>query len=150
MEVTPGIVIWTDFGPGTDGGIVAGKSQLSGGQEIDKDSILSGELSAAWSFYGNFGTFFTAPDGDTLNLFDDASCTGADCIGKTELKVLNMALNGMMIPLGSKDGRNNPLCTPDQLNGIFVGDYQIDLDKKTWSIVFNSVAQMGQLIGLTF
>jgi hypothetical protein len=33
MEVAPGTLQWTDFGPGTDGGIVVGKSQLSGGQE---------------------------------------------------------------------------------------------------------------------
>lgn len=150
MEVNPGIVTWIDFGPGTDGGIVVGKSQLSGGQEIDKESTLPGELSSAWSFYGNYGTFFTAPDGDTLNIFNDASCTGVDCIGKTELKVFNIALNGSIIPMGSKDGCNKPLCTPDQMNGIFVSDYQIDLDKKTWSLVFNSVAPMGPFIGMTF
>jgi hypothetical protein len=150
MEVNPGIVIWTDFAPGTDGGIVVGKSQLSGGQEIDKDSTLPGELSSAWSFFGANGTFFTTPDGDTLNIFDDASCTGAGCIGKTELKVFNLAWNGTIIPLGSKDGCNDPSCTPDQMNGIFVSDYQTDLVNKTWSLVFNSVAPMGQLIGITF
>jgi hypothetical protein len=150
MEVNPGIVTWIDLGPGTDGGIVVGKSQSSGGQEFDKDSALPGELSSAWSFFGVNGTFFTAPDGDTLNIFDDASCTGADCIGKTELKVFNIAWNGTIIPLGSKNGCNNPSCTPDQLNGILVSDYQIDLVNKTWSLVFNSVTQTGQFAGVQF
>ncbi len=150
MEINPGIVTWTDFGPGTDGGIVVGKSQISGEQEIDKDSALPGELSSAWSFFGANGTFFTAPDGDTLNIFDDTSCAGADCIGKTELKVFNIAWNGTIIPIGSKDGCNNPLCTPDQVNGIFVSDWQIDLEKKTWSMVFNSVAPTGPSTDMTF
>lgn len=150
MEASPGIITWIDLGPGTDGGIVVGKSQISGGQEIDKDSALPGELSSAWSFYGNYGTFFTAPDGDTLNIFDDNSCAGADCIGKTELKVFNIAWNGTIIPIGSKDGCNNPLCTPDQVNGIFVSDWQIDLEKNTWSMVFNSVAPTGPSTDMTF
>lgn len=105
MEVVPGLIIWTDIGPGTDGGIIVGKAQASGGQELAPSSANTtpGQLTNAWLFFGNYGTFFTTPGGDT-NIFDDASCAGATCVGKTELRVWDVAWNGNITPLGNQEG----------------------------------------------
>ena len=39
MEVAPNFYIWTNIAPGTDGGIVIGKSQI--GQDTDRFRILA-------------------------------------------------------------------------------------------------------------
>ena len=98
MEIVLGTSVWKNIFPGTDGGIIIGKNQSSGGQEIDEPgsggsptNTTSGQITAAWNFGGNWGTFFTAsalsfPDNASLNRFNDADCIKADCIGKTEIK----------------------------------------------------------------
>jgi hypothetical protein len=119
---------WTALEAGTDNGLIVGKSQLSGGQDVNLASTNNGELTALWAFGGNNGTFFTSPGGDG-NIFDDASCTGAACIGKTELKVWNTAWGGKVIPMGSAAGCNKTLlsnCTADMVAGIFVRSWKID------------------------
>jgi hypothetical protein len=69
MEQAVGVVTWTDFGPGTDGGIVVGKAQASGGQETNPASAAPGQLSNVWSFFGSNGTFYSIPGGDTQNIY---------------------------------------------------------------------------------
>jgi hypothetical protein len=152
-ETLPGIVQWTDFGPGTDGGIVVGKAQASGGQEAGLSNANStpGELTAAWLFFGAYGTFFTSPGGDIQNIFDKASCAGAACLEKTTLAVFNVARNGDIYPLGSVAGCTNPNCTDDQRNGINVDDYQINpVTGGAWSMKYNQVVQNGQFTGVKF
>lgn len=129
MQVAPGFIVWTDLSPGTDGGIVVGKAQRSGGQE-DAPSATNntpGEMTAAWLFFANYGTWFSAPGGE-LNRYDDTSCKGRDCLGKTELKAFWVAWNGGLPDiLGSPD---IPClvssCTPDQAIGSYVRNYTID------------------------
>ena len=76
--------IWTNILPGTDGGFIIGKSQVSGGQEIVYTSTATGELTAAAPMWGsgpNPATLYTMPDGGLVNVFDDASCAKDDCLG---------------------------------------------------------------------
>lgn len=113
MEVAPGMIIWIDIGPGTDGGVIVGKAQASGGQELAPSpaNTTPGQLSNAWLYFGNYGTFSTTPGGET-NIFDDASCTGAACVGKTELRAWDVAWNGNIIRFGSADGVSNWVIDP--------------------------------------
>ena len=118
MEVAPGFLIWTPIQPGTDGGFVLGKNQLSGGQEGSGGGQIStpGELTAGWLFAGNWGTFATAPltgsfggsvapTDASVNVFDDVSCTSvAACLGKTMLGTWNTAWNGVAVSMGSALG----------------------------------------------
>ena len=135
MEILTGRYAWTDILPGTDGGIILGKNQKSGGQEINGLSSNDGEIVAVWSFAGNYGTFFTAPvqgfttNGASLNQFDSASCSGAGCLGKTTLGTWHMAWGGYANLLGSADGCPRPtLCTPDQMAGIGVSNWTVNPD----------------------
>ncbi len=153
MEVATGVVTWTDFGPGTDGGIVIGKAQLSGGQEGPGGGSLStpGELSDVWNFFGSNGTFFTSPGGDTKNIYDSAPCSGADCIYKTELKVFNVSWNGNIIPMGSEAGCIHANCSDNQKNGINVNDWQIDpVTGGVWSMNYTQVVPSGGFAGVKF
>ena len=113
MEVTPDFFIWTNIAPGTDGGLIVDKSQKSGGQDLgpSASNTTPGELTAAWFFFGNYGTFYTISPcfgiclpGDYDNLFDDSSCSSGACAGKTTLKTWNVAWNGVRVPLGSALG----------------------------------------------
>ncbi len=152
MEVAPGFVVWTDFGSGTDGGIIIGKNQTSGGQELAPSSgnTTPGQLSTAWLFFGNYGTFFTAPGGNT-NVFDDTPCAGATCIGKTALNVFNVAWNGNTIPMGSAGGCTHANCIPDQASGIFIKNYTINTTPGgPWSIDYTQVVPSGQFLGVRF
>lgn len=101
MEISANIWVWTAVEPGTDGGIVIGKNQVSGDQETgtSETNNTSGELTAAWLFANNFGTLSTSPGG-SRNIYSDTPCVGADCIGKTEINALYAAWNGALIPLG--------------------------------------------------
>ena len=130
MYLAPGLYYWTPIQPGTDGGLIIGKAQKSGGQEVNGLVESGGEITSVWSYGKNWGTFFTSPDSST-NIFDDTSCAGSGCIGKTELKVWNTAWGQQTIPMGSAAGCNKtlfPACTADQINGIFV---------KSWTITGN-------------
>lgn len=152
MEVAPGFNVWTDFAGGLDGGFILGKNQASGGQETAPSAYLStpGELTNAWFFFGNYGTFYTSPNGGAENFFDSASCSKATCVGVTELRVFNTAWNSNVIPLGSAAGCTLPSCTPDQLAGIFVDDYTIDLSNFRWSLNYSSVVGSGGFLGVKF
>jgi hypothetical protein len=133
---------------------VVGKSQASGGQETGPSSN-DGELSNVWTLpiWGDFdATFFTTPDGGDLNIYNSTSCAGRDCIYKTELNVFNIAWNGNNTPIGSAAGCTHENCTPEQREGIFVNDYQIDsfegvaVTGDCWSMKYTSVAR-GDLDG---
>ncbi len=151
MEVSPGTLAWTDFGSGTDGGIVVGKSQTSGGQETSPSAINTtpGELSNAWSFFGAYGTFYTVPGGDTKDIYCNTSCSGADCIKKTELKVFNVAWNGSIIPLGSEAGCTLSNCSSAQKEGIFVNNWTID-PVTGWSMSYSQVVPSGGFTNVKF
>ncbi|MDO8706905.1 MAG: hypothetical protein Q7J84_18415 [Sulfuricaulis sp.] len=159
-EAAPGFVIWIDLKPGTDGGFIVGKSQTSGGQETGPDpfnNTAPGQVTAAsfitFGFASGNATLFTLPDGGSVNIFDDASCTKAACIGKTALMTLNVAVNGNSIPIGSAAGCTGPggiNCSPDQLAGIFVNNYTIDLVGKTWSMDYAQAVPTGPFQGMKF
>ncbi len=152
MEVAPGFIVWTDFGPGTDGGFIVGKTQKCGTQELGPSvaNTTPSELSNAWNFFANFGTFCTDPGGEQ-NIFDNAGCAGAACIGKTEIKYLYVAWNGNKIPLGSSTGCVLPGCSPDQMAGIFVTNYQINVvTGGAWSMDYKQVVPSGQFLGVKF
>ncbi len=153
MEVGPGTVVWTDFGPGTDGGIIVGKAQTSGGQELagSPTNTTPGQLSNAWLFFSNYGTFFTVPGGDTQNIFDSAPCTGACCSGKTDLKVFNVAWNGNNIHMGSAAGCILSSCTTTQKDGVFVNSYTIDpVNGGAWTMNYSQVVPTGQFANVKF
>ena len=99
------------IGPGTDGGLVIGKDQKSGGQELgpSTDRRQAGQLSSAFTRQG-YASLATASmhgarggkalNDATLNRFDDVSCSGAACLGKVEINTLHQAYNGYAIPGG--------------------------------------------------
>ncbi len=97
---------------GTDGGLVVGKSQRSGGQEQSPsgNNATPGELTSAFWNPPVYGTLATAPmtgsaggvatTDASLNRFDDISCTGAACLGTVEINTLHMAIDGRVYPGG--------------------------------------------------
>lgn len=99
------------LGPGTDGGLVVGKDQKSGGQEQGVNGFRrqAGQLTSAFSRMG-YASLATEPmqgakggkatTAAALNRFDDASCSAAACIGKVEINTLHQAYNGYVIPGG--------------------------------------------------
>ena len=115
MELS-GFLVWAPITPGTDGGLIIGKNQLPGGQQTGSSpgNTTPGEVTAAWSFFGNYGTFATAPftgvygsvtTDATANVFDQASCTTSlACLGKTTLGTWHLAWNGVAAPFGSAGG----------------------------------------------
>ena len=148
MYLAPGLTFWTPLFPGTDGGIIVGKPQKSGGQELIFSANGNGEATAAWNFGAINGTFSTTPS-DAGNIFDDVSCVGSACGSntvprKTDLAVWNMAWNGAVIPLGSLEGCNPllyPNCTTDQQNGIYVKSWTIDPVASTWALEYGQVTK---------
>jgi hypothetical protein len=138
MEVSPGFTVWTDFGPGTDGGIVIGKAQSSGGQETgpSPSNTTPGEMTTAWLFFGNYGTFFTQYPGGEQSIFDQASCVKDGCLGKTELRVWNVAWNGGITLIGSNYPCTYYFCTAEQEAGIFVEGYYTEPAERSWSLYF--------------
>ena len=50
FEVAPGFIVWADFGPGSDNGLVVGKAQACGGQENgpSTNNSISGEMTSAF------------------------------------------------------------------------------------------------------
>lgn len=118
-------------------------------------SAAPGQLTAAWFMTGVAeATLYTTPDGGSVNMFDDTSCAGADCIGKTELKTLNAAYYGVSALAGSAAACNDPTkldnCTRDQKAGIFVNSYTIDLVANTWSMDYTTVPPSGLWKGVPF
>ncbi len=100
------------IGPGSDGGLVVGKSQKSGGQEQGPsgDNAQPGEMTSAFWIPATYATLATAPmvgarDGNAtteavLNKFNDVSCAGAACLGKVEINTLHFAIDGQVFPGG--------------------------------------------------
>ena len=159
MEIVPGFTVWTALEAGTDGGIILGKNQVSGGQEIGQNSetnTTSGELTKAFAFFANYGSFGTAPMTGTLagvitsdaslNFFDSASCSGAACKTLTQLGTWNVAWGGMVAPMGSTGGCLSSQCTADQLNGIFISNWTVNPDN-TYSLEYNQVVPDGHPSG---
>jgi hypothetical protein len=157
MFLVPGLYYWTPIHPGTDGGIIIGKAQKSGGQEIDALSQANGEITAAWNYGANWGTFFTAPDA-SRNIFDDASCTGAGCGSNTtprvtDLAVWNTAWNQMVIPAGrilpgcETGGYIPEYCYSSQNpSGIYVKTWTIDppgSNPRNYRLTYNTTLSSG-------
>ena len=152
MELTTDYILWTNIAPGTDGGFVVGKEQASGGQENFPAPDTSGELTAAWYFFNNWGTFATLP-GAGLNLFSDESCTREGCQGVTELESFFALWNGTTVPLGSQDGCVNANCTTDHLANIFTQNYAINLDANgvgPYELRWSNVVPSGSFTGVVF
>lgn len=159
MEVVPGFSVWTAITPGTDGGIVVGKNQLSGGQQTGVDSAANttpGQATGAFSFFGNYGTFGTAPMTGTNagvittssadNVFDSASCVGAACNAVTKLGSWNVAWSGNAVPMGSVGGCVSVNCTPAHLSGIFVSKWTVNPDN-TYALQYSQVVPDGHPSG---
>ena len=100
------------IGPGLDGGLVVGKSQKSGGQEQapSGNNDRSGEMTSAFWKPPVYATLATArmvgaqggvaTADASLNRFDDASCSGAACLGKVEINAMHFAIDGQVYPGG--------------------------------------------------
>lgn len=159
MEVAPGFSVWTALESGTDGGLILGKDQSSGGQEIGIDSTTNstpGQISMAFSFFSNYGTFGTAPmtgtnagvitTDSTLNFLDTASCTGAACNTASVLGTWNVAWGGMAVPMGSSGGCLSTRCSADQLNGIFISNWTVNPDN-TYVLDYSQVVPDGHPSG---
>ena len=95
MEIITGLWVWTMLEPGTDGGIVVGANQLSGGQEAGPSATITtpGDMTAAWTFFSSYGTFFAD---NSLNVFSDTSNSG-----ETALNNFNVAWEGAVVPMGN-------------------------------------------------
>jgi hypothetical protein len=153
-------IIWTDILPGTDGGFWVGHAQASGGQELPGGGAVStsGALTAAWNFFQAEGTFFTAPtpsfptaDGGLLNKFCGTTCSGYDCINKTELKVFTVAWNGGPILMGSLAGCVLSNCSILNNNDVMVNDWQINpVDGGAWSMDYAQVVPVGSFSNVNF
>ena len=123
MEVNPGFWIWTNLSAGTDGGLVIGKNQLSGGQEHSVPGATDatpGEMTDAWLFFGEYGTFYAD---NSLNVFSDTSNDGT-----TALNDFNVAWNGVTISGGSLSGYARPGLTDYTvtLDGVGGDSYSLD------------------------
>jgi len=100
------------IGPGTDGGLIVGKSQRSGGQEQapSGNNAQAGEMASAFFVAPVYETLATAPmvgaqggiatTDASLNRFDDVSCAGAACLGKVEINTMHLAADGKVYPGG--------------------------------------------------
>ena len=132
MEIFTGTFAWADVAPGYDGGIAVGRNQTSGGQELTAPGASlpdAGDMTAAWSFFRAWGTFFAD---NTQNTFSDTSNDGT-----TALNDFNVAWNGSVIPMG----------------GGTVNDYIITVDSTgngTWSIDYSQVVCCGDFTGVPF
>jgi hypothetical protein len=123
MELGPNLCTWTTFGPGTDGGIIIGKDQATGGQDGPGAATTDapGELTSAWKFFGSFGTFATTPltptgpasTDSSANVFDDTSN------GATSLGTWHVGWNGNKIPMGGGTVTNWQVT-----DGRYVMDYR--------------------------
>lgn len=147
MEVAPGFWLWTAFNAGSDGGIVVGKSQASGGQETGTSSTNStpGELTDAWLFSGNYGTLATLPGGEG-NIYDDQPCAGLDCVGKTELNSFFVAWNGALIPLGGGFVTSWNITLDGNGGGNYALDYAITIPEGAFAGVNFRLIARGSVI----
>lgn len=116
MELSPGLVLWTPIYPGNDGGFIVGKNQLSGGQEFSQSfpNSTPGDITAAWFFFGNYGTFYAD---NALNNFSDTSNDGT-----TAINDFNVAWIGNSIPMGGGTVTDYTIA----FDGVNVGSYSLD------------------------
>ena len=155
MEVAPGFCCWIPIQPGTDGGIVVGKNQKSGGQEGPGGSTITtpGELTAAFFFFGNYGTYATASicgatagcttTDATTNFFDDTPCTGsADCAARTALGSWHFAWNSVAVPFGSAGGCKSL----DPTKCVGVSNWTVNTDG-TYALAYRWAVPHGDLSG---
>jgi hypothetical protein len=144
FQLVPGLFLWIDVGPGTDGGLIVGKAQVCGGQDSgsSETNTSPGEMTSAFSFGGHYATLCTSPGGDQ-NIFDDTGCAGAGCSGKTDVKHLYFAWNGQLVELGSSAGCTTSSCTPAQQSGIFINNYAIDPATGGWILDYSQVIPSG-------
>jgi enediyne biosynthesis protein E4 len=152
---------WIPLDAGIDGGLIVGKNQLSGGQEqVATPLTTPGDITLATKLLFNTVqfTFATAPitgitlgagmTDASLNFFDDQSCSGAACIGKTQLGTLHAAISsdgGYVVEFGSDGGCNVNVepglqCTNDELNGILVSNWVVNPDR-TYSLDYTQVSE---------
>jgi hypothetical protein len=144
---------WWPLTQGSDGGIVIGKNQLGGLQNAYDYSPWVGAISGIDSFVAGRTMSFTttaitgalsgsAPTYANLNIFDDTSCSGAACIGKTVLGTMNIAYNNVAYRLGSDGGcvadPTSVQCTTNQLNGILVNNWSVNSDN-SYSLDYNQI-----------
>lgn len=132
------------IGPGTDGGLVVGKSQKSGGQEKGPsgNNAQPGEMVSAFWQPPWYATLATAPmtgakggvatTDASINKFDDVSCSGAACLGKVEINTMHLAIDGNVYPGGcaSKD------CTSTGGTGV-----------KSWTVAADRTYVLDALFG---
>jgi hypothetical protein len=88
--LSPGIISWQDITPGVDGGWVIGKQQ-----SFFQDTTFINYCQMAYATNattGQVACFVTAPSAEN-NFFADVSCTGAGCVGITEVK--SLSINGV-------------------------------------------------------
>lgn len=87
--IAPGLILWQDIYPGTDGGLVIGKQQ-----SFIQDALFNSYCQLGYSTNSSTGQtscLVTAPSAGS-NIFDDVNCSGAGCVGKTEVK--SLSING--------------------------------------------------------
>lgn len=131
-----GFILWYNLAPGSDGGIVIGKNQLSGGQELGPSSTNSqtGDMTAAWFHFANYATIATSPllpgqSDASANIYSDTSCTGTNCAGLTEIGTWHYAWNGNPTALGTVDGNTDPACGYGAYGEqLFVRQWEVNQD----------------------
>jgi hypothetical protein len=132
IGVGPGLTVWIVLAPGTDGGIVVGKNQQAG------EIIANGDLAVL---------FATAPQpnspctGDaSANRYEGfggfGSCSGAGCVGLTEINTWHIieAATGICAPAG----------------GGTVNRYEYDAVRGQWSLDYQSIIPSGTWTGAPF
>lgn len=107
LRYTQDVLNCFPIGPGSDGGLLVGKPQHSGGQETVEGAQrrVGGELSGFILRPQPATLFTTQLDGKahsdaTANLFDDRSCAKSACRGKVEINALHQAYQGAILPGG--------------------------------------------------
>lgn len=148
-----GGILWWPLTQGFDGGIIVGKNQYGGLQHVYDFSTWVGSIAGIDSFvFGKklslttaaiFGSVSgSAPNWANLNIFNDVSCSGAACIGKTVLGTMNLAFGNVAFTLGSNDGcfaepTSVTQCTSAQNNGIFVTNWAVN--GNSYSLDYNQI-----------
>lgn len=132
------------IGPGTDGGLVVGKNQKSGGQEQapSRSNDRPGEMTSAFYVPQVYNTLSTAPTvgaqggvattDASLNRFDDISCVGAACLGTVEINTMHLAVDGQVYAKGCA----SQACTNTGGSGV-----------KTWTVAADRTYVLNALFG---
>lgn len=132
FEIFAGTWVWIQLAPGNDGGIVVGKNQLSGGQDLVLPGTATsepGDLTAAWSFLNAWGTLSAD---QAQNVYSDTSNSG-----ETAINDLHFAWNGSDSPIGGGTVDSYTV-SPDGSGGL---QYTLD---------YSTVVQTGAFEGVRF